>query len=58
MILAQLTYDDFNGMTVADIKEMLNGMFDDAVFNLIPANHCGDAEHLEVTYNSKGETNG
>ena len=53
MILAQLGYDDFDGMTVGEIKEMLNDMPDDAVFDLIPGNHYGDTEYLEVTHNSK-----
>lgn len=55
MIIAQLDYHDFDGMTVAKIKEMLKDMPDDAVFDLIPANHYGDAEYLEVSHYKKDD---
>lgn len=53
MIVAQLDLNDFDGMTVAEIKRQLSEMPEEAIFNLIPANHYGDSEYLEVTWNSK-----
>lgn len=55
MIIAQIDLHDFDSMTVAEIKSQLAEMPDDAVFNLIHANHYGDSEYLEVTHNKKDE---